>query len=138
MRIASLVILVAGTPLLWAQEPPKVSKVGATPSSPASGKEMFHSYCASCHGPDGKGNGPAATALKTHPTDLTVLAKQSGGKYPSMKVMTSIRDGALAGHGSKDMPIWGPILSSVSADDPGVVDQRVANLVAYIGTLQSK
>ena len=26
-------------------------------ASPANGKQMFNSYCASCHGSDGKGNG---------------------------------------------------------------------------------
>src|ERR1700674_202975 len=40
-----------------------------------SGKNMFLNYCASCHGVDGKGNGPAAAALKPAPTDLTTLAK---------------------------------------------------------------
>jgi mono/diheme cytochrome c family protein len=115
-----------------------IKPVGATPTSPASGQEMFHAYCASCHGLDGKGAGPAAPALKKQPTDLTVLAKQSGGKFPAMRVMNSIKDGTQAGHGSKDMPVWGPILSTVSSDSPGVVTQRVSNLVGFIETLQVK
>jgi hypothetical protein len=55
-----------------------------------------------------------------------------------MLVTSSIRDGAQAGHGSKDMPVWGPILSSVSNDSQAVVDQRVGNLVGYIQSLQAK
>lgn len=55
-----------------------------------------------------------------------------------MSVMSSIKDGAQAGHGSKDMPVWGPILSTVSADSPAVVDQRVSNLVGYIQSIQVK
>src|SRR5690348_11340019 len=60
-------------------------------TSPASGKEMYTSYCAVCHGTDGKGGGPAASALKTAPTDLTTLSKNNGGKYPALKVTSSIR-----------------------------------------------
>ena len=107
MRIASLLTLFLASLLLPAQDTTtKVKTVGVTPTSVASGKEMFHAYCASCHGIDGKGNGPAASALKNKPTDLTLLAKTSAGKFPSMRVMNSIKDGTQAGHGSKDMPVW--------------------------------
>ena len=135
MRIA--VVLFLASFLVMAQEP-KIATVGAVPTSPASGKEMFRSYCGSCHGADGKGGGPAASALKNKPTDLTLLAKANGGKFPSLRVMNSIKDGSQAGHGSKDMPVWGPILSSVSSNDRGVVDQRVGNLVGYIESIQVK
>ena len=46
-------------------------------TSPTDGKQMYTSYCAPCHGVDGKGNGPAASALKARPTDLTELAKKT-------------------------------------------------------------
>jgi len=138
MRIASLLTLFLGSLLLPAQETTKVKTVGVTPTSPASGKEMFHAYCGSCHGADGKGSGPAAPALKNKPTDLTLLAKTSGGKFPAMRVMNSIKDGTQAGHGSKDMPVWGPILSMASSDSPAVVTQRIGNLIGYIESLQAK
>ncbi|MDR3702268.1 MAG: cytochrome c [Candidatus Sulfopaludibacter sp.] len=139
MRIAGLFALILGSFLLPAQETtPKVKVVGAKPTSPASGKEMFHAYCASCHGLDGKGNGPAASALKKQPADLTLLAQQSGGKFPAMRVMNSIKDGTQAGHGSKDMPVWGPILSTVSSDSPAVVTQRIGNLIGFIESMQVK
>ncbi len=65
--------------------PQKVIKhVPVKPTSAASGQEMYNSYCAVCHGKDGKGNGPAAEALKVPPTDLTSLAKNNGGKYPAL------------------------------------------------------
>ena len=122
-----------------AQSGTTVKHVPITQSSPTSGKEMFHNYCAVCHGNDGKGNGPAATALKAAPPDLTELAKKSGGKYPSAHVASVIRGQAdLAAHGSKDMPVWGPLFSSISQGHESQVQQRVANLVDYIGTLQAK
>src|ERR1700687_4909481 len=60
-------------------------------TSPASGEEMYKTYCAVCHGTDGKGGGPAASALKVAPADLTQLSKTNGGKYPALKVSAAIR-----------------------------------------------
>ena len=122
-----------------ATTPPVVKHVPIKNTSASSGKEMFNNYCAVCHGTDGKGGGPAASAMKVPPTDLTGLAKKEGGKYPSAHVASVIRGQAdLASHGSKDMPVWGPLLSSVSQGHEAQVQQRVANLVDYIGTLQAK
>jgi len=137
MRVVAIIVATMGALLASDQETPKVRTVGAVPTSPASGKEMFRAYCGSCHGVNGKGDGPAASALKSRPVDLTLLTKTNGGKFPAMRVMNSIKDGQPAGHGSKEMPVWGPILSSVS-DNPGVVDQRVANLVGYVESIQVK
>src|SRR5579863_1838649 len=108
-------------------------------TSPASGKEMYTSYCAVCHGADGKGSGPAASALKTPPADLTQLSKNNGGKFPSMKVMSTIRGTSnLPAHGSEEMPVWGPLYRSISGGHESEVQQREANLTRYIETLQAK
>src|SRR5947209_20240273 len=79
-----------------------IKKVKVPQTSPASGQEMYVSYCASCHGKDAKGNGPAAPALKVAPTDLTALAKNNKGAYPSDHVATVISGAAVTAHGSKD------------------------------------
>ena len=122
-----------------AQKPPVVKHVPITPTSATSGKEMFVNYCAVCHGKDGKGNGPATPALKTPPADLTTLAQKNGGKYPSTHVAAVIRGQAQTpAHGSEDMPVWGPLFSSISRGNAGEVQQRIANLVQYIATLQAK
>jgi len=92
MRVKKLIILAAILTMIpalaIAQESPahsvpaiKQVPIANTPSS--SGKEMFDTYCAVCHGKDTKGNGPAAGAMKTPPADLTTLAKGNGGKYPA-------------------------------------------------------
>ncbi len=118
---------------------PTVKHVPITNAPSNSGQEMFHSYCAVCHGTDGKGNGPAASAMKTPPTDLTVLAKKNGGKYPADHVAAVIRgQAATPSHGSQDMPVWGPLFSSISQGHEAQVQQRVTNLVKYIETLQVK
>jgi len=122
-----------------AQSSPAVKHVPITNSPSNSGKEMFQSYCAVCHGKDGKGNGPAASALKTPPVDLTVLAQKNGGKYPASHVAAVIRgQSATPSHGTEDMPIWGPLFSSISQGHESQVQQRTANLVSYLETLQAK
>jgi len=122
-----------------AQTPPTVKHVPITNVPSNSGKQMYNSYCAVCHGTDGKGSGPAASAMKTSPTDLTGLAKKEGGKYPSAHVASVIRGRASnPAHGSQDMPVWGPLFSSISQGHESQVQQRISNLVAYIDTLQAK
>jgi mono/diheme cytochrome c family protein len=122
-----------------AQSSPTVKHVPITNTASNSGKEMFNSYCAVCHGKDAKGNGPAASAMKTPPTDLTTLAQKEGGKYPAAHVAAVIRGQASTpSHGSQDMPIWGPLFSSISQGRQGVVQQRITNLVSYIEGLQAK
>lgn len=116
-----------------------IQHVTVKPTSPASGKEMYTSYCAVCHGTDGKGGGPAASALKTPPADLTMLSKNNGGKFPAMKVTSTLGGTSdLPAHGSKEMPVWGPLFRSMSGGHEGEVQQRVANLTHYIETLQAK
>ena len=122
-----------------AQGAPTVKHVPITNTPSNSGKEMFNSYCAVCHGRDGKGSGPAAAAMKSSPTDLTALAKQNGGKYPASHVAAVLKGQALTpAHGSQDMPIWGPLFSSISQGHEGQVQQRITNLTDYIGGLQEK
>lgn len=116
-----------------------IQHVPVASTSPASGKEMYTAYCAVCHGTDGKGDGPAASALKMPPTDLTQLSKNNGGKFPAMKVTSSIRGTSdLPAHGSKDMPVWGELFWSMSRGHEGQVQQRVANLTQYIENMQAK
>src|SRR5579864_6370056 len=82
------------------------TKVRLNPTAADSGDEMYKEYCADCHGQTGKGDGPAATALKTPPPDLTLLAKKNGGKFPAHHVRSVIDMGVTeAAHGTKDMPI---------------------------------
>ena len=103
------------------------------------GPDLYRSYCAVCHGVDARGKGPMAPALKAAPTNLTSLTKRNKGKFPAEMVRMTISGEQLAGlsHGSRDMPVWGPVFSQVTRDqDLGLV--RIDNLVRYIETLQEK
>jgi mono/diheme cytochrome c family protein len=136
-----LVTLVsASVTVATAQEAKTQVKHDAAPlTSPVSGKEMFMSYCASCHGKNAKGDGPAATSLKTLPADLTTLAKRNGGKYPSDKVTSILRGQTnLVPHGDQEMPVWGPVFWRMSGGHEEQVQQRIANLNRYLESLQVK
>jgi len=100
------------------------------------GPDLFREYCAPCHGLDGKGNGPAASALKSKVPDLTLLAKQNGGSFPSTQVRKVVTgNSAIPAHGSREMPVWGPIFHQVEEDvDRGNV--RIDNLVKYLLSIQ--
>jgi mono/diheme cytochrome c family protein len=115
----------------------KIKKVPAPYTSPASGKDMYVNHCAACHGAEAKGDGPAATALKTSPTDLTTLAKKNGGKFPANHVYSSIvGDLNVPAHGTPEMPMWGNVYSGMSKGRHAEVQQRVSNLTSYIESLQ--
>lgn len=116
----------------------QVKKVAPAYTDPSSGKAMYMEYCASCHGADGKGNGPAAPALKTAPANLTQLAAKNGGTFPDAHIMQVIKgDSAIAGHGSKDMPVWGPVFLQMG-HDTAQVQLRIRNLTRYLESIQQK
>lgn len=102
------------------------------------GPDLFRAHCAACHGSDATGGGPLAPALKAKIPDLTVLAKNSGGQFPSARVRRIILgDDILMSHGSREMPVWGPIFHQVEEDqDFGNV--RLQNLVKYLESIQKK
>ena len=137
LALLGAITLACSLPLLSQQT--KIRKAPAPYTSAASGQEMYVAYCASCHGRDAKGDGPAARALKARPADLTALAATNNGKFPSNHVaaVLSGQEEVMA-HGSKDMPVWGPVFFRVSQGRPGEVQQRISNLTRYLESLQGK
>jgi hypothetical protein len=138
-------LLFSTATLAMAQEAKKtIKKVPITQTSAASGQEMFNSYCAACHGTSGKGDGPAASEFKTPPTNLTIICPKSQcGKFPDGYIAQVIGTGAqnAKAHGSKDMPVWGPLFGSLnrtSSTKSAQVQLRINNLSEYIESLQVK
>ena len=117
----------------------QIKKVPAPYTSASSGKDMYMAYCASCHGQDGTGNGPAAAALKTKPTDLTLLTGKNGGKFPNAHIAEIIRgDNLTVAHGNKEMPVWGPLFLNLGRHDPAQAQIRIHNLTTYLESIQQK
>lgn len=105
------------------------------------GAAEFQQYCATCHGADARGNGPTADSLKKEPPDLTTLHERYGRPLPRARLAEFI-DGRrpVAGHGSREMPVWGKKLYS---DVPRVMpepDRRavIQLLLDYLESVQEK
>ena len=98
---------------------------------------MYTTWCASCHGTSGKGDGPAASDLKTKPTDLTMLAKKNGGKFPTDRVRSYIEGATVApAHGSREMPVWGTFFRQMGDDKAATY--RIVTLANYVEGMQAK
>jgi len=114
----------------------KIKHTPAPETNPASGAEMYRTYCAVCHGVDGKGDGPAAPELKQALPDLTLLSKHNRGTFPNFRVSNVIQgDAEIPAHGSADMPMWGDVFRELKRDE-SIVKLRVHNLTEYIASIQ--
>jgi mono/diheme cytochrome c family protein len=112
------------------------------------GKIEFESNCASCHGIDGKGNGPLATLLQRRPPDLTVLTKNNQGVFPINRLYEVIDGRGVPSHGTRDMPVWGRTYQVEQAqllrearglyDSPAAVRARILLLLEYISRIQTR
>jgi mono/diheme cytochrome c family protein len=112
----------------------KIEKVPIKPVSAGDAKKMFSSYCAVCHGAEGKGNGPAAASLTKTPADLTRISARNGGTFPAVKVQRYIQGlDEIPAHGTRDMPMWGDLFRSLNPDAAQI---RVAGLTEYLKSLQ--
>ena len=138
-RIAT-VLLACGSLQLSSAQAQKTQDAAATPLIKSiQGPALYHAYCASCHGADARGSGPMAQSLKVKPPDLTGVARRNGGKFPLERVqrLVSGEESVPAGHGTREMPVWGPIFSQIAWDqDLGRV--RVYNLAKFLEEIQIK
>ena len=130
------VMLISTTFLLAGKEQ---SQPSASTHNPFNGADIFRQYCASCHGADARGRGPASVALKHAVPDLTRISQRNQGKFPVeqvKKVIAGGEEGPIA-HGNREMPIWGPVFHEIESDrDLGEV--RLESITKYLESLQQK
>lgn len=142
-------VLCAGAAIGYAQAPvnshtqqsttPKIKMVPITNHPVDAGKEMYSSYCAPCHGEDGKGYGPAAPALKKAVPDLTSLSARNDGQYPKHLVFTLLsQHSALHPKVDSDMPDWYRAFASLDRSCPVKSDMRARSIDRHVKTLQLK
>lgn len=106
----------------------------------AKGEENFLKYCSSCHGADGRGDGPVASTLDPKPADLTRIAARRDGTFPDIEIRRII-DGRepVRAHGAKQMPVWGKVFRG--GFGPGLAGESKARgtawmILRYLKTIQ--
>ena len=112
------------------------------------GKIEFVNNCATCHGVDGKGNGPLGYLLQRSPPDLTLLARNNNGVLPINRLYSVMERAGVPSHGTRDMPIWGKEYlveesqklreARGAFDAPAVVRARILTLLEYISRIQAR
>lgn len=110
-----------------------------------SGKQDYETYCADCHGPGAKGNGPGSLTIPMTPPppDLTQLAKKNGGKFPFDEVVDTI-DGRknIPSHERIQMPFLGTTLQKrgkeFTPESDAEVKRRIEAMARYVESLQQK
>lgn len=92
----------------------------------AAAKQNYDTFCVKCHGPGGKGDGPAAATLSTSPRNFTDCAAMA--KISDDTMFNVIKNGGAAAGLSKDMQAW----------SSGFEDSEIHDLVAYVRTFCKK
>jgi mono/diheme cytochrome c family protein len=115
--------------------------LGAAPASMApDGEKLFKTYCASCHGATGKGDGVMAPHLRARPADLTLITRRRAGRFDADE-LRRIVDGRdpVASHGGGDMPVWGDAFKDASDHySEKSAQARIRAVVDYLKTIQQK
>lgn len=130
--------LILGVSVLAAQQAAEAGKPETF--SIFNGKQSYKSFCANCHGVEGRGDGYLANSLGSKPTDLTALAKKNGGIYPGDRVSASI-DGRVEvkAHGRREMPVWGDAFIWPEEESPErreSVRRKIGELVEFLRSVQ--
>ncbi|HVZ21378.1 MAG TPA: cytochrome c [Vicinamibacterales bacterium] len=131
---AAALVLTAGLAIAWTQAPP-TPLAPHTQSSVVDGAALYKQHCATCHGVDGRGDGPAAPAMRFMPSDLTALAMENHGMFPSERVRQIIEGRGPAAHGNRLMPVWGDIFAR-TARGRDSARQRIDALVEFLESIQ--
>ncbi len=117
----------------------EIRYIPPTHTNHTSGSEMYAQYCAPCHGMKGQGDGPAAPAFKKRPTNLTLLAKEHGGKFPRILVISALNQGNhVSAHANAQMPVWSDAFRHIDSTHQGVGMLRIQRLTDFVESLQLK
>jgi cytochrome c553 len=133
-RYVLIAVVAVGLSAGAASAQTKVEKGPIKPTLASDAGKMFSTYCAVCHGKEGKGDGPAAKALAKTPADLTKLTARNNGTFPEIRVRRYIEGlDEVAAHGTRDMPMWGDLFRSLNRDTAQI---RVEALAQYLKGMQ--
>jgi len=111
------------------------------PVDPAArGRQLFGAYCADCHGPQARGDGPLAASLPKRPADLTQIAARNGDLFIADAVASYIDGRKLVeAHGPREMPVWGRELDDRNASlesEMQLSPDMIESIVTFLRTVQ--
>ncbi len=89
-----------------------------SPPDAQAGKTLYENFCLSCHGPLGKGDGPAASTLQPKPADLAALLQSEDDAYLATRISEG-KDGTA-------MAAWKNVLS----------EAQIQQIVVYLRALK--
>lgn len=102
-----------------------------------SGAYLYRTFCVSCHGDSGRGDGPVADLSPVRPTDLTTLSRANGDRFPRAAVRDALEGTRpIAGHGAPGMPNWREVLRRTARGDDAMVNAQLDALVSHVESLQ--
>ncbi len=130
VRIANLVAYVESLQ--------QVAPAAGAAAPPATGRELFQTFCASCHGASAGGDGPMAAQLKRQPPDLRRLQSQNRGQFPAALLERIIDGRQIAAHGTQSMPVWGDVFFREPGVNRGDVEARIDALVEFLRSIQER
>ncbi|WP_025056733.1 c-type cytochrome [Sulfitobacter noctilucicola] len=106
---------------------------------PEEGQAFFAENCMSCHGRDGRGNGPGSAGLSPMPPDLTLLARGNDGMFPTARSLSYIWGDPDQGHLARVMPQFGGAMADdlVPLEVDGVLTPTPRALAAVLAYLES-
>ncbi len=119
--------------------------LGSTPAfsqDREAGRQIFRDYCVTCHGMEGRGDGPMTQVLTIAPPDISMLRAGNDGVFPVSVVVAKV-DGRVPvlGHGGP-MPIFGPVFEGKAGaldsetGAPILTSETMVDLVAYLESMQ--
>ena len=126
--ISGLIILALTSRAISAQASERASVNGA---------RLYATYCADCHGKDGKGPGPLAQTRGITVPDLQLLATRNNSVFPLAQVEKLLSGTAQSPvvHGGIEMPLWGSVLTDGDSDR-SARESRAHALARYLESVQ--
>ena len=116
--------------------------MGTTIEKTTTGKTLYLQNCVSCHGVDGKGDGPVAARLSTQPPDLTRIAARRNGVWPALEIMEILSGYSRNILPREDMPIIVDLLDNEMSEfdrgngEPILMPTKLIAIANYLEALQ--
>jgi mono/diheme cytochrome c family protein len=100
----------------------RTNPLAGDPSAIETGKQIFATNCSPCHGPEGRGDGPASQSLNTHPKDLAAEMDELQDDY----IYWRISEGGMMAPFHSAMPAWKTVLA----------EEQIWQMIAFMRTLE--